>query len=259
MADIKTTKTDPVRDRYFVPLEQAEMWSEVIFYVAGVLSIVVLLVDKSQYSRFYALAQIGFLLCAVAGFILALAIRLYWGPRAQDRRAEDFLSTALDARLIHERTSGYYNNEETDWIRKIGLQLLENSLFSKEITIRMCKGERIRFFVYLTFWLVAIFNRNTPIDLIVGGSQVLFTEQLLSRWFRVEWLRMRFEKVHNFLYKTFQAKPDNDALKATVLNELVMYESTKAHGGITLSSKIFEQINPQLSTKWEKIKGDLGL
>jgi hypothetical protein len=259
MAEIQTTKIDPIRTRYFAPLERAEKWAEWVFYVAGVLSVFVVLIEKSQHPQVYTFAQIGFLLCAVAGVILGLAIRLHWAPRAQDRRAEDFLSSALGARLTHERTRDYYNNEETAGIRKIGLQLLENSLFSKEITIKMCEWERIRFFFYTALWLLAIFNRNTPIDLIVVVSQVLFTEQLFSRWFRIEWLRIRFEKVHDSLYKAFQARPTADSLMATVLNELVIYESTKANGAITLSSKIFDQINPQLSAEWERIKGELGL
>lgn len=259
MAEIKATKTDPIRDRYYMPLERAEMCSAVLLYITGILSIIVLLIEKNQYTEAYTFAQIGFLLCAVAGFLLTLAIRLYWGPRAQDRRAEDFLSNAIGTCLTHERTNGYYNNKETDWIKKIGMQLLENSFFSKEIAIRMCRDERIRFLAYFVLWLIAIVNRNTPLDLIVAISQVLFTEQLFSRLFRIEWLRNRFEKVHNSLYKTFHAKPEASAFKATVLNELVIYESTKATGAITLSSKIFDEINPQLSTEWERMKSDLKL
>lgn len=259
MVEINTSKTDPIRDRYYAPLERAETCSTLLLYVTGILSVIIVVIEKNQYPDIYAFVQIIFLLCAVAGFLLGLTIRLYWGPRAQDRRVEDFLSNAIGTRLIHERTNGYYNNEETDWIKRIGMQLLENSFFSKEITIRMCRSERIRFIVYFMLWLIAIFSRNTPFDLIVAVSQVLFTEQLLSRLFRIEWLRNRYEKVHNSLYKTFHAKPGMDALKATVLNELVIYESTKANGAITLSSKIFDEINPQLSTEWKKIKNDLEL
>lgn len=252
-------KVDPIRSLYYEPLEQAETWSDRIFYATGILSIIVFLIEKNQYPDIYVFAQIVFLLCAVTGFFLSLAIRLYWNPRAQNKRLEDFLSNALGVSLNHERTSGYYNNEETCWIRKTGIQLLENSFFSKEIIALMCKEERIRFFAYIALFLLVIIYRSTPIDLIIVASQVLFTEQLLSRYFRVEWLKMRYENTYDSLYKIFQAKPKLDILKAMILNNFVIYENSKANGAITLSSKIFDQHNPRISEEWDKIKDDLKL
>ncbi|MBK7491793.1 MAG: hypothetical protein IPI17_07200 [Nitrosomonas sp.] len=252
-------KIDPIRDSYYKPLEQAESWLGRIFYTTGSLSIVVFLIEKDQYPEIYVFVQIFFLLCAVTGFVLGLAIRLYWNPRAQNKRLEDFLSHALSISLSHERTVGYYNNEETDWVRKTGVQLLENSYFSKEIIAVMCKEERIRFFSYAALFFLIIIYRDTPIDLIIAISQVLFTEQLISRYFRVEWLRIKYENTYDTLYKIFQARPESNILKAMIISNLVIYENSKANGVITLSSEIFNRENQIISKRWERIKDDLVL
>ena len=38
-----------------------------------------------------------------------------------------------------------------------------------------------------------------------------------------------------------------------------MYETSKANAGITLSSTIFDDLNPTLSTEWDKVKATVKL
>jgi hypothetical protein len=255
----KAKKVDPIRDRYFRPLQRAEKWADVLFYVAAALSIIVVLIGKAEHQRVYQLVQIGFLLSAVAGFVVGLAIRLYWSPRAQDRRRMDLLSNAFGTPITHERTSGYYNNEQENSIRKLGAQILENSIHSKETALEMCRDERIRLFSYVAIWLLAVFYRNTPIDLIVAVSQALFGEQIISRWVRLEWLRIQFERIQGAVYRLFQATPAETAFHAMILDEIIAYEAAKANAGITLSSKIFERNNERVSAEWGTVKKELGL
>lgn len=44
---------------------------------------------------------------------------------------------------------------------------------------------------------------------------------------------------------------------AQTLDSLSFYETMKANGGIVLSSKIFERLNPALSLEWDKVKATL--
>jgi hypothetical protein len=41
------------------------------------------------------------------------------------------------------------------------------------------------------------------------------------------------------------------------LESLGMYETAKANGAITLSSRLFRQLNDELSAEWECIKREL--
>lgn len=162
--------------------------------------------------------------------------------------------------LTHERTRGYYNNQEDDPFRKCGVQLLENSWFTKELLRMMCHRERAILAAWLVVWLTAVFNRVTPMDWIVTGSLVLFSEELLSRFLRLEWFRSRAEKVYATLYRIFQSKPsESPAFAAAVVEALVLYENAKASSGVTVSSKLFDNNNTRLSVEWERIRASLGL
>jgi hypothetical protein len=258
-----SNKTDPIRTRYFTPLERAESISDVAFYCAAILSIVVLLIDPKK-TQLYADTQIAFLITALAGFIVSIAVRVYFSPRAQDVRLGDFLSNAFGVKLTPERTENYYNSGASDPMRKIGAQALENSLFTKEIARRMCWRERAIITVYVIAWLFAAFNRNTGFDVMIVASQIVFSEQLVSRAVRLEWLRSRSESVFEALYQLLQSNPQQGSpegatFEARIIQELVKYENTKSNAAVTISSRIFERVNPDLSKQWDKIRHDLKL
>jgi hypothetical protein len=251
-------KVDPIRDRYFKPLEVAEKTGDGLFYGAAVLSIVAVATPKDTYPGIFATAQILFLITTVLGLVIGLAIRLYWTPRAQGMRTEDFFSEAFGIALTHERTKKYYNNEATEPARRIGLQLLENTHFTKAIVLRMCKAERIQIVTYAVMWLAIVLLRATPIDLVVAISQVLFSEQLISRFARMEWLRMKVEGLYASTYRILQSGAKDRASEAAIITNMVAYESAKANAAITTSSKIFQELNSELSREWEEIKKGLG-
>lgn len=247
-------KIDPIGGKYFEPLARANFWSDVAFYLAAVLSVLVVLIPKEVHPVVYSNTQVAFLTTAVAGFVLSLGGRLYWGPRAQAQRSDEFLSSGLDINLTYDRTQGYYNNDETEPFRRMGMQLLENSLFSQAVTRKMCRGERLLVSVYVLIWLIILTNRDTPIDLVVAISLVLFSEQLISRIFRLEWLRIQFENTHSAVYRLFQSDDRSKVFQACVLSHFVKYENAKANSCIMTSTSIFEGLNEELSIEWEAIK-----
>src|ERR1700730_84729 len=109
MNDAEQQKVDPIRQRYFVPLEWADRVVDRMFYLSAVLSLAVLLIDRSHFPKIYAVFQISFLVTAIVGFLGALSVRVYFHPRAQDIRLADFLSHAFQLQLIPNRAKGYYN------------------------------------------------------------------------------------------------------------------------------------------------------
>ena len=63
-----------------------------------------------------------------------------------------------------------------------------------------------------------------------------------------------------FQSRFFPAQPEtegDDPIFNTLLDAFSMYETAKANAGITLSSTIFDDLNPTLSTEWEKVKASL--
>ncbi|WP_176114829.1 hypothetical protein [Burkholderia cepacia] len=253
------SNADPIRKRYFDDVELADTATDWLFYVGAVLSVLSLLLDKSVYPRIYDWVQVGFLIDAIVLFILGQVSRLYLTPRAEDKRRQDFFGRAFDVSLSHQVTDGYYNNDARDPNTRLAAQLLENSLFSKTIALTMVRFERIKLLVYAVLWLVCVINRQSDLGVILAASQVVFSEQLVSRWLRLEWLRMRFEKTYDDVYRLFQSRPAATTFAAMALDSLTSYEAAKSTAGITLSSGAFDKLNPSISLEWTSIKALLKL
>ena len=253
------SRSDPIRENYYASVQMADRASDLLFGVGVILSFCPLLIDKERHEDLYGVILIIFGLSAVLLFMLGAIQRLYLTPRAEDKRRQDFFSSACNVSLTHEKTDGYYNNELKDPVRRIAAQVLENSLFTKEISLQMARRERFKAGSYLILWLALLFYRRVDIGWLVAASQVLFSEQILSKWLRLEWLRVRSEKTFDDVFRLFQTRPKSAQFHAHALDAVTMYESAKATAAITLSSKIFDRLNPSLSDEWERIKRMLNL
>lgn len=247
-------KVDPIRKRYYSQLETAEAWANRLFYLTAALSLAVLIGPLKEWPPLYSTLQIGFLALTIVGFVLGQMIRLYFMPRAEKKRREDLVSDGLGVALTHERTSGYYNNEETEPFRRLGMDVLENTFHSKDTALEMCKWERVRIGIYALLWFLLIVNRTIAIDWIIVAAQALFSEQLIARWLRLEWLRIEVEKLYDALLRVFQSVHAPEMLRALVIEDLTGYEAAKARAGVTLSAKIFTRRNRELSEEWKKVK-----
>ncbi|MCP3439789.1 hypothetical protein [Bradyrhizobium sp. CCGUVB14] len=259
MSELPPTRHDPIGERHFKPLEIADRVSDIFFYVAAVLSFAALLVEKTEHPILYDLVQIAFVLVVLTVFFSGIAIKLYWRPSAEDRRRAELISNASQVALTAEKTEGYYNNAEIDPIRRLGVIVMENSHFSKAIALKMLFWERTRIAAYVVLFLIAVLYRKTDLAIASTAAQAVFSEQLLSRWLRLEWFRIRCESVFNQAYALFQSSPSKKILLAKVIELFGLYETGKANAGISLSSKIFFANNETLSREWEQIKAALKL
>lgn len=247
-------RSDPIRERFFKPLERIDTVSGLLFWVAAVLSFATLFFDQKADPIWYNRAQIAFIIVAVVLFIIGQGVKLYYWPRSETPRRQDFLSNCLRADLTHIRTNFYYNNNETDPIRRTGAAVLENSLFTSTIIRKMLCSARAFTLLYFLGWIIVLAVRDTDLGLIAVAAQVLFSEQLLSRWLRMEWLRSKCETIHNNLLSIFRSNPDPVALQPHVWAAFAEYESAKTNAGILASEKIFREINITTSSEWEQIK-----
>lgn len=252
------SRSDPIRKEYFEAVELSDKASDILFYLGAVLSILSLLIDQTKYPIFSIVILIAFGLATLLLFVIGLVSRLYLAPRAQDKRLQDFFSSACGVNLTYQKTDGYYNNNLNDPLKRMAAQVLENSHFSKAIALRMARTERTKMISYVAIWIVCVFCRQTELGVVVAASQAVFSEQLVARWVRLEWLRVRFEKTFGDVYKLFQSQPPVEQFNAIALEAVSLYEIAKANAAITLSSRIFEELNPSLSSEWDDIKTALG-
>lgn len=198
-------RSDPISGKYFQWIEYADDSSRRLFISIAWLSVLLLLIDRDLYSWWYDALQMVFAIFVIILFLIGLTTRIYLTPRAEDKRRQDFLSNASNIPLIHETTSGYYNNDLIGVIPRIAGQLFENTFFTKNIVHLMVRRERKFLFAYVVTYLLIIFNRDTNLEFIAVVSQVIFSEQILSRYIRLEWFRMKTEKIYDEIYRMFQS------------------------------------------------------
>ena len=245
-------RKDPV-DRYYKAVQVCEIASNILFWIAAVLSIVVLFIEKATYPVLFEIAQIVFALVVIALFVLGLALRLYWSPQAEDARRSTLVSDSFNVALTPEKTIGFFNNAETEPLQRLGLSLMENCFFTRAVTLEMLKKERATVAVYVVLFLAAVFYRSTDLAVIPIAAQALFSEQLISRWCRLEWLSHRCGAIYARLYDLFHAPPAARIRNARILDAFAAYETSKGNAGIALSSPIFFKLNPRLSEEWKGI------
>lgn len=255
MADT-SKKIDPIRDRYYQPLETSERVLSALFYATALLSLAAPLIDRANYPSVYDWIQIPFVVCVVALFIVSLTIRLYFSPRAQNKRYQDFLGHVFGVQLSHEQTSGYYTSTVAGVPKRVAAQLLENCFYSMDTIGQMAVAERAKVGVYLTLWVVVILNRTTDLEVAAIVAQAVFSEQILSRWLRVEWLRRSCEDIYEELVRLLKAGAQLDVVAWELLGS---YEMRKAVACITFPSSIFEKRQPTTDAEWQKVRASLGL
>ncbi|KIZ39788.1 MULTISPECIES: hypothetical protein [Rhodopseudomonas] len=254
-------RQDPVGPEFYVPLGVAERVSDITFYLAAALSIVVLLIDRTAQPKLYGAVQATFAVTVIVFFVSGIVIRTYFATRAHSNRFADFVSNAFSVPLVPSPSEGYYNAPAGDPFLRMGASVLENTLFTKSILGRMLRFERARICVYVLAWLWAAVYRATDLDLLAVAAQVLFSEQLLSRWVRMEWLRSRVERLYDDLYALIQSSSDfrSKEFRARVIEALIRYETSKAQAALSLSSRVFNKLNPELSLRWQSVCNQLGI
>ena len=254
-------EVDTISENYYKPLERAESVAGWLFWAVSVLSIAALLVERAAYPAAYDAIQIGFVVCVLLFFALGQVQKLYFFPRAEDARRRDLLQNSFDVTLTNEQTVGYYNNEQTNPLKRLAASTMESAYFTSNISRKMLVGQRVTTVGYVCLYLMAILYRSTDLEVLAVLAQVLFSEDILSRWIKLEWLRNRSEKVFDSLNAMFVAKPafSRPVAQSQALDLFSFYESTKSTAAILLSSSLFHKHNSELTSKWEQIRQKLGL
>lgn len=254
-------KVDTVGDNYYKPLEQAEAVGAGLFWMVSILSIAALFVDKAAYPLAYDILQIVFIVCVVLFFFLGQAQKLYLFPRAEDKRRQELLSNSYNVVLTHEETVDYYNNDQTNPLKRLAASIMESAFFTREIVRMMLVGQRTKTVGYLLIYVVAVLNRSTNLEVLAIAAQAVFSEEIIARWLRMEWLRTRSEQVFDNLNRLFTGRQafSRSTAQSQAIDLFSFYETTKSTAAILLSSRLFHKHNARLSDEWEQIRGRLGL
>lgn len=245
--------------KYYDPISRMNKATEILFWLIASISLFMPYAATVLGNTAHDTANYVFLVLTLIYFILSQFSRFYLVPKAERMRRKQLLSDAFGTRLIHERTSLYYNNDYSSSVKRLGANTLENALFSKEIAATMLVSKRWTVGIYVVLWVLAFALRHNSLQLLTWITQVVFSGRVFAGWLTLESLRFRHERTFDQLHAHFLHDIGDDVPRAIadVIDAFVEYESTKSSAGILLSSKVFNQLNSEISKKWEQIKMDL--
>lgn len=246
-------KVDPIRENFFKPYERADRIGNMLFYGTALLSGATLFASKHVSPAVNGFLQVSALLGAIALFVMGLVIRLYFMPRAENQRLFDFFGRGFNEDLGGKRTEGYYNNDLTQPMERLVAQVLENALNSKEIVRDMCCSERWRAGICISLLLFCVALRQSEYDLMIAVTQLVLSENVLSRLVRLEWLRCKCEEAYEGAWAVLSSRPTTSISSARTLAVIGAYEAAKANAGILFDSKVFEKLGPELEQEWQRV------
>lgn len=178
--------------------------------------------------------------------------------KAEKIRRADFIDNSFGTKFVHDSSDAYYDNDELDFgVKKSMTNLFENSYFSYNVSKEMIKKKS----VYNLIFTVIILGLS-----IYGFSRSNISLPLLqvylSRYFIIEYLKLnafhqRAELCFDELKKISVDMTENRKLTAAevqFIKTLVDYEAGLAEFNIVMDSKLFNEMNAELTIEWEKMK-----
>lgn len=260
MTNTNQARVDEV-SRYYDSTKILGKINNILFWVNAILALAIPYSSKLISTQAAEITQVFFLASVLVYFGISQYLSLYAFPKAGRKRRTHMISNSLGVNLTTDTTNLYYNNESEPSIKRLGLNTMENALFSKEILARMLNTKRLAIAAYLIALVVILAIRSSDIELKIAIAQLVFSGEIFVGWLKLELLRGRCEEVYKDLFNYFRQHPEqnNPNETATLLNAFMDYETAKSEAGVSLSSKVYSQINPSLSIKWDKIRSDFSL
>lgn len=168
---------------YFVSVKLFNRISIFLFWLSIAISFAVLFL--SGYPLLKSWTNVIFILVTLLYFTCSNFLALYLTRKSENKRRTHLLSNSFDIPLDDEETNKYYNNNEIPSIRKFGINVFENSLFTSKTTNRMLIMETLKIFIYIIIWIFLMLNRNTSLDLLTIVGQTLFSTSIITNWIRL--------------------------------------------------------------------------
>jgi hypothetical protein len=243
--------------KYYESAKYLDSTITALFWITAILSLLVLC-GSNTVTPFQGLIKTAYIILVIGLFLTNIILGLYLIPLAERKRRRQMLSDAFGTPLIQEKTRLYYNNDFSPSISRLGANVMENSLFSKEVASHMLLPTRWIVGTYLLVWLIIFAIRQSDLDVLLTVTQIVFSGAIVVRWLQLEFLRYRHDQTYEALYNHFlSGHGQSPKTVATILDAFAYYETTKASSGIILSSKVFHKINEELTSKWQNIRAEL--
>lgn len=255
-------------------VEKYRKMASVVFYIGVALSLLAALKEYTVFHRVLfdhpATSQwISTLINAVTILsliiypILDAYIEYGLAPAAEDKRRDDFLDNAFGSRFSEKNSIGYYTNEAINpGFYKAAVNLFENSFFTYRVTDAMLVKKIIPVVLVLGIVVLLAIPGWGQQPLALPVLQLFFSSAIIIDFIKFWLLRSHTKKNYERwrdLFRTAVITKNSASQTPEILRYWLLYETTLARLQMGLDSKIFNDLNSQLSQEWEMTKSKLNI
>ena len=141
-----TARVDTINS-YFKKVSRFNMLSNFLFWFSVICSFSVFFTNSI--TSVNHILNIIFIITTLFYFLISNWLSLFLLREAQNKRRIHLLSDSLGVKLDDEETNLYYNNTYNPSVKRLGVNVFENTLFTWRVTEEMAKKERIKVILYL--------------------------------------------------------------------------------------------------------------
>lgn len=172
---------------------------------------------------------------------------------AENERRKTLLSNAYGSELTNKKAIGYYNNNEKNPIKKLGLNIFESTFFTKNNTNIMIKHSTIKIIIDVIIWLVIILIMKDK-NIVLCITQSIFSSEILISYFKLLYFNNKVNGIYNNLFTLFVTNKYSNKNESQLLKYAFEYECLKSFAHMLLSSSNFNKNNTKWTADWETIK-----
>lgn len=198
-------------------------------------------------------------------FIVAFAILSFISEmifyQASIQRREDFIDNSFETTIAENRSTEYYTNENiASGVYKMAVNGFENSLFTYNIANKMTALLWVKNIVFAILILsFAVFGYNGAFILLIQLTlPILLLQQAIKHTLFVYRMKRVFENYRR-LFNDLKNINDSEVKSPEIILNVLDYETTLTNGSILLSSKLYDKLNPTLSTRWIELKHEYNI
>ena len=162
------------------------------------------------------------------------------------------MDNSLQTQIADANSKEYYTNDDiSKGVYKMGVNCFENSFFTKTISSKMLVKQITYTIIIWTVLCCVILTapNNIFIEVILltlPFSVANDTKKLYRLHTNVEMVFGNFKKIFSSTKKSKQ--------EALIIDNVISYEKSLSYSSVPLNSKIFDDLNDQLTIGWEGIK-----
>ncbi|PRY83128.1 hypothetical protein [Alkalibacterium olivapovliticus] len=203
-----------------------------------------------------------FLLITIVVQLIATFVNIVLGwiddniifPNAERTRRKSNIDNSFDINTTIDMTDGYYNNKLSPSVEKFLLNNFESIYFTINIAKKMVLNEAIKVLISLSVLFIA-FNVFAGTEMLLLIFQLVFSGTyilgLASLLIFISQINRLYE---DFYHSLITENHYSDKKTIRLLSLSAEYEIIKGSHRIKLSSKIFNQLNPTLSSQWDSLQ-----